>query len=219
MGISRLGALCIAAALAFAAPSEATPITVIVDTSAYSGPPADTLDLVFDLFSSTTNSVSVTNFTSDGQLDSSTIVTMPASPTTLVTGSLDTNDLVLQGDGGTTFPVEYLESIAAGAKLSFTFETTNLDAQDGFGPDGFGLLVQAGGVPIVTTGPGNYLFLYSFGTPDASGLQLFSSDTLSVREAVPSIPEPGVLALVAAALFGMMFARFPPRVRLRDWIR
>ena len=179
------------AALLLAGRVVAAPINVVIDTSSFAG---QTVDLAFDLTSSTANTVTLNPFTSD-------ITQFGAiTPSGDVSGSLTQLPLVL---GGAPNFHEYLQTVTLGNLLAFTFTTTALPADPLGFPDDFAFFILIGGIPIDNGGPGGALLTYDFGI-DSPVLMLFSSATLPVREGTPpSVPEPGELLLVAIALLAL----------------
>jgi hypothetical protein len=194
------------AALWLASPVYATPITIIVNTTSLAG---TTVDLAFDLTASTANTVKITDFSSDGALDDSTI----ALTGDVSSGMLSSPPVII---GGTPGFDEYLQSIALGDSLAFTFDTT-MDQVDPtlFGPDSFVFFILVSGVPVDTGGPGGALLTFDFGI-EVPVLTLFSSDTLPVGEGiVTNVVEPGALALVIAALLALAAMLPVAQIQLR----
>jgi len=184
------------AALCLASPVYAAPIAIIVNTTSLMG---TAVDLAFDLTASTANTVKITDFSSDGILDESSILTDGD-----VTGTLP-GSIVLTGPG--FLPIQYSETILLGDSLTFTFETSALQVDlQSFAPDNFTFFILAGGVPITDVGrpDDGALLTFDFGI-ESPVLTVYSSDTLPVREGIVSnnVAEPGALALVIAALLAL----------------
>lgn len=207
-------ALAFLAALWLSGSVGASPITVVVQTQDLAQTQAGTpVQLLFELTASTGNSVSVTDFASDGTLDASSIVTIGD-----VTGTLATLPVVLTGPG---FQIDYQEDILlkdeAGSSVAFTFDTTApfpVDLQN-FGPDTFSLFIIANGAPVDTGGPGGALLTYEFGIENPV-LTFFSSATLPVGEGtIPSVAEPSAFALVIAALTALAMLLPVAQIRSR----
>ena len=186
-----IGSCFVFACLVLAGQGEAAPINIIVNTSTLAG---QTVDLAFDLTTSTANTATINPFVSD-------ITQFGAiTPSGDVSGTLP-NAVTL---GGTPNFHEYLQTVTLGSSLVFTFNTTSLpvDLQH-FGPDDFAFFILVGGVPVDTGGPGGALFTFDFGI-ETPILALFSSATLPVRGGTPpSVPEPGELWLIAAAFLAL----------------
>lgn len=205
MGIRHVAASCLAllGAIVLCGTIDAAPIDIVVDTSALAG---TSVDLAFDLTASTENSVTIAPFTSD--IASFDAITLTGN----ASGSLPAS--VVLGGSPSLFFNEYLQTVTLGDALTFTFDTTSLQADQAFGPDDFAFFVLLGGVPVETGGPGGALFTYDFGV-DAPVLSFFTSATLPVREGVVSVAEPGVFALAVAALFATGLTLPLSRVRTR----
>jgi hypothetical protein len=188
------------AALWLASSVYATPISVVVDTTAFAG---QTVDLAFDLTESTDNTVTIDPFSSDISEFSSIAITGNAS------GTLPNPPSVTLGGSPSTFFNEYLQTVTLGTFLAFTFDTTPIQVTIGSPPtpDTFAFFIYESGlfIPIVDTGdPAGALVTFDFGI-EIPVLTLYSSDTLPVRESIVSnnVAEPGALALVIAALLAL----------------
>ena len=199
-----LGVLAIAA---WAGCADAS-ISVVIDTSVLAPLTAGhTVDIAFDLTTSTANTVTVSPFVSDASLGA---ISLPHFGD--VSGALP-GAVTL---GGTPNFHEYLQNVVTlRSFLAFTFDTnTPLFPADPLGlPDDFAFFILIDGLPFDSGGPGGALLTFDFaiGPPV---LTLFSSDTLPIREGTPpSVPEPGALLLVAAALLALAAA--VPRRKIR----
>jgi len=205
MGIGRMARACggVLAALWLASPVYATPISIVVDTSAFAD---QKVDLAFDLTESTENTVTIDPFSSDISEFG------PISISGNASGFLPNpppNDLVTLGGFPSTFFNEYLQTVTLGTFLAFTFDPTSIQVSSGspLTPDTFAFFIYASGlfIPIVDTGgPGGALLTFDFGI-EIPVLTLYSSDTLPIREGIVSnnVAEPGALALVIAALLAL----------------
>lgn len=199
MAKGRMPRACVImlAALWLASPLRAAPISIIVDTHVLAGMSAD---IAFDVLASTENTVTIDSFSSDISLFDA--ITISGN----VSGSLP--DKVTLGGSPQTFFNEYLQTVALGDTLAFTFDTSALpvDTASGFGPDSFAFYVLVDGLPVETTDPtgAGALLLYNFGIENPN-LTIFSSDTLSAREGIVSnvVAEPGEFALAAVALLAL----------------
>lgn len=188
----HLARMALVATFFCATTAYASPILVTVDTSALAGTQAD---LAFDLIDGGTpaNTVTLSGFTTDGTLGSST-------PSGDVSGAF----LGTVTIGDTSFFNEYLQNETLGSTFSFVLDSTNLPADLTSFPDGFSLFLldHTTGLSLVTTSDltgANALFLWSLGTttqPD-----VYSSDTGHVTIGpVNPVPEPSTLPL---ALIGL----------------
>lgn len=169
--------------------SYAAPIHVTVDTSALSG---TTGDLVFDFIDGGTpaNTLTLSDFTSDGTLGTST-------PIGDVSGTLP--GTVTLGDS--EFFNEYLQGSTFGSSLSFTFDTTGSPADPTSFPDAFSFfLLDSTGMPVPTTSDptgANALFLYSVGEADPLAVY---SDTVRIGGGTNAVPEPSTFILFVVGL-------------------
>jgi hypothetical protein len=199
--------LVVVAALAFgyAVSAAANPIAILLDTTQLNG---QTFIVDFQLIGSATDSVAVTQFSpspdGNGTADGD------------VTGSLETNDLVLTG-GAAVLPSEYRESVTLGSTLSFALEATTAGGNDLPALFAFFLLDPQTGLPPVDDATSLPLFgdrgsgvllTYEFGTTDAPVLTTFSTPTLPF-----AAPEPGAWSLVLVALLALGMTLVPRRTR------
>jgi len=187
------------AALWLASPVYATPIAIIVNTTSLAG---TAVDLAFDLTASTANTVKITDFSSDGALDDSTIALIGD----VSSGMLSSPPVII---GGTPGFDEYLQSMTLGDSLAFTFDTTSTQVASGSPPtpDTFAFFILVDGIPVISDDPQDptgALLTFDFGI-EIPVLTLYSSATLPVREGIVSnnVAEPGALALVIAALLAL----------------
>ncbi len=170
--------------------SYAAPTHVTVDTSALSG---TTGSLAFDFLDGGTpaNTVTLSDFTSDGTLGTST-------PTGDVSGALP--GTVTLGDS--EFFNEYLQGFTFGGSLSFTFDTTGSPADPTSFPDAFSFfLLDSSGMPVPTTSDptgANALLLYNVGETDPLSIY---SDTVRLGGGSNAVPEPNTLILIVTSLF------------------
>jgi hypothetical protein len=175
MNITQLARAGLAAAFIAANSASASSILVTIDTTALSGTQTD---LAFDLVNggAPANTVTVSNFTTDGVLGAS-------STKGSVTDAFPAS--VILSDG--SFFSEYLQTETLGKSLSFVLNTTGLAPTGASLPDGFSffLLDHRTGLPLVTTSHptgANALLVLNIGMetlPD-----LFTSDKVKVSAAI-----------------------------------
>jgi len=181
------------------APASAVPYLVNVNTASLNGAQGQ---LAFDFFDGgpPTNSVTISSFSTDGTLGSSSIT---GDVSGSLPGTVTLND--------TAFTNEYLSGITLGTFLSFVFEATGNPPAPGSSPDGFAFyLLDQAGSPITTTGDPS-------GTQALLGLDItgtttqptpYSGSTPSVPVTVGpvnnSVPEPSSVALVLPGLLLLM---------------
>jgi hypothetical protein len=199
MRIHRPAALCVAllAGMVLASAGRAGPINVILDTQSYSG---TSFALYFQFSGADGESVTISNFATDGALDDKSIFT---------TGSVSASSLpsnVMLSVDSSIFPSsEYFESIELKDYVSFSFDVTSTNT--GVGPlFAFSLVDPTTYVPPLDES-GQAIFgdpmtgvLVKYDAGFDPPLFLFTTDQISVREAANVVTEPDVLALLAAAL-------------------
>jgi hypothetical protein len=186
----------VVAALICASPVYATPIEITVDTSSLNGTAGA---FAFDLIDGgpPANSVTISNFTTDGALGAPT-------PQGDVNGTLP--GTVTLGDS--SFFNEYLQNITLGNTLHFEIDTTG-NAPDPLSfPDAFSffLLDPITGSSLVTTSDptgANALFLWNIGV--SSIPDVYTGNQFSVTATpVSVVPEPSTAVLIAISLSVML---------------
>lgn len=195
--------LALLAALLVSGQASAAPIQITVDTTSLAGVSAQ---LAFDLIDGgpPANSVMISDFASDGLLDT-------ASSTDDVTGDFSTPPgIVALSD--TSFFSEYLQGITLGTSLTFIFDTSGNPADPGSAPDGFSFFIlnASGTASLVSTSDptgADALFLFNIGETDP--LVVFNSDavTVSAVAVVNGVPEPAPLALLMTGLLALCVVR------------
>jgi hypothetical protein len=187
--------------LGWASIASAGPITydVTVDASSISGT-AGALDFQFNPgpLESQAASLQVLNFTSDGTLAGSPVLTGD------VAGALPAT---LTFDNGTAFNDNF-EGLTYGSTLSFQ---VSLDGPALSSPDGtstssstfaFSMFSDAAGtIPTLTTNSAaGFAFTIDANLDGTTTVTNFSAQTTAVPATIPAIPEPGSLSLMAAGL-------------------
>jgi hypothetical protein len=205
--------LLIAAFLCFASPASAAPVTydVSVDTSSISGT-AGSLDFNFNPGPLATQpaSAQILDFSSNGTLAGSPVLTGD------VAGALPAT---LTFDNGTAFN-DYFEGFTYGSTLSFQISLYGaaLSSPDGASTSGSAFAFSmfsdpAGTIPALTTDTANG-FAFTVGVNlDGTTAVANSSAPTTVTPVTPTVPEPGTLPLMAAAI-GLWLAF---RLRARRW--
>jgi hypothetical protein len=205
--------LLIAAFLCFASPASAAPVTydVSVDTSSISGT-AGSLDFNFNPGPLATQpaSAQILDFSSNGTLAGSPVLTGD------VAGALPAT---LTFDNGTAFN-DYFEGFTYGSTLSFQISLYGaaLSSPDGASTSGSAFAFSmfsdpAGTIPALTTDTANG-FAFTVGVNlDGTTAVANSSTPTTVTPVTPTVPEPGTLPLMAAAI-GLWLA-FRLRARRR----
>jgi hypothetical protein len=213
MLIRRLGGLCVGlvAALGLSSLAHAGSITINVDTTLHLG---SSVELAFDLTSTTENLVTIDPFVSDISSFDTISTTGNAS------GSLP--GTVTLGGSPATFFNEYQQLVTLGTSISVTFTTTQLRVAGNADPDLLALFLLDADTLLPIGGnsdsdnngfPAGALFTYGFGIESPS-LTLFGSDTLPVSGGSANrVTEPGELALVALASFMLAIALIARRRR------
>jgi len=209
MLLRRLGRLCIGvAALAFASLSAANSITITINTPTSSmGLGGRDAILAFDLIDGGTlssNTVTLSGFSTDGFLGSAYLTHDPFKST------FDSAPDLLSGVtfSDTDFFTESGQAIQLGSTLAVTIDLTeNLDSA----PDQLTvfLLDPMTFLPLVLTEDddpvmgANALLRYSLGEPNQPVLFAVKDDSeTTITMEVGNIPEPATLLLLAAAMLG-----------------
>jgi hypothetical protein len=190
-----LGALC------FASMASAAPITydVTVDTSSISGT-AGSLDFEFNPGPLVTQAASlqILNFTSNGSLAGSPVLTGD------VAGALPAT---VSFDNGTAFN-DYFEGFTYGSTLTFQVSLFGpaLSSPDGTSTSGstfaFSMFSDAAGtMPVLTTNTTEgFAFTTDVNLDGTTTVTNFSPQTTVVPETGPAVPEPGTLPLISVSL-------------------
>jgi hypothetical protein len=205
--------LLIAAFVCFASMASAAPVTydVSVDTSSISGT-AGSLDFNFNPGPLATQpaSLQILDFMSDGALAGSPTLTGD------VAGALPAT---LTFDNGTAFN-DYFEGFTYGSALSFQVSLYGpaLSSPDGTSSSGsvfaFSMFSDpAGTIPALTTDTTNGFAFTAGVNLDGTTAVANSSTPTTVTPVTPTVPEPGTLPLMAAAI-GLWLA-FRLRARRR----
>jgi hypothetical protein len=205
--------LLIAAFVCFASMASAAPVTydVSVDTSSISGT-AGSLDFNFNTGPLATQpaSLQILDFMSDGALAGCPTLTGD------VAGALPAT---LTFDNGTAFN-DYFEGFTYGSALSFQVSLYGpaLSSPDGTSSSGsvfaFSMFSDpAGTIPALTTDTTNGFAFTAGVNLDGTTAVANSSTPTTVTPVTPTVPEPGTLPLMAAAI-GLWLA-FRLRARRR----
>lgn len=167
----------------------AAPTKFFIDTSTFAG---TTAQLVFDLVDggSPTNSVTISGFSTDGELASSSST---GSVTGTLSGTVEISDA--------TFLSEYAQDLILGTTITFLLNDTGRGPDPESFPDGLTvyLLDAISGLPLVSTSDpvgADALFLLAIGSLD--GAMIYDGEGFSVRtSSATTIPEPSVLMLLS----------------------
>ena len=196
------------AGLTFASTAQAAPIQIVIDTSSLNGVAAN---LAFDFIDggTPTNSVTVSGFTSDGSLGSSS---SSGSVSGVIPNAVTLSD--------TSFFSEYLQNITLGNSLTFSFDATAGVAELASFPDTFSFfLLNADGTAslVTSTDPtgSDSLVIFSIGNTDPLTVYAAGGITIDV-DLVRGIPEPGTLILSIVALAVTLGALYMTRRRTRS---
>ena len=200
--------------LCLASTASAAPITydVTVDTSSISGT-AGSLDFNFNPGPLVTQAASlqIINFTSDGTLAGSPMLTGD------VAGALPAT---LTFDNGAGFN-DYFEGFTFGSTLSFQVSLYGpaLSSPDGTSTSGstfaFSMFSDASGtMPALTTDTTDgFAFTVDVNLDGTTTVSNFSAQTTVVPATTPAVPEPGTLPLMAAAIGLWLAFRLRPQRR------
>lgn len=212
--MNKRASLFIASFLCFASMASAAPITydVTVDTSSISGT-AGSLDFNFNPGPLVTQAASlqIINFTSDGTLAGSPMLTGD------VAGALPAT---LTFDNGAGFN-DYFEGFTFGSTLSFQVSLYGpaLSSPDGTSTSGstfaFSMFSDASGtMPALTTDTTDgFAFTVDVNLDGTTTVSNFSAQTTVVPATTPAVPEPGTLPLMAAAIGLWLAFRLRPQRR------
>ena len=175
--------------------ADSVQYTVALDTSAINGTSAQ---LAFDFISggSSTNSVTVSGFSTDGTLGT-------VSPTGGVSGTLPGTVTLTDS----SFFNEYLTDITLGTDISFLVSATNNPPASGFFPDAFSLslLDPLTGLPLFATSDPTGASTLTVLSLDGSATGSLSAYTAPGGQAIltatsTAVPEPSTLLLMANGL-------------------
>jgi hypothetical protein len=185
----------------------ATPFTVTIDTSALIG---SNVQLAFDFIDGgpPANSLTISNFLTDGTLGSLTTIGS-------VSGDIATS-LVMEDS---SFFNEALYDITLGTTLSFLFAATNNSPDAASFPDTFSffLIDPITGLSFIATADptgANTLFAVEINGAPSGNQLVFSGIDVDVPVTISAVPEPGTGPLVLSALLGLLALKLRGNISL-----
>jgi hypothetical protein len=181
--------------------SFALPYSINMDTSALSGTSAQ---LAFDFIDGgpASNTITITNFLTDGILGNATLTGDAA-------GSL--GGTVTLSDG--SFFNEYLTDLTLGNSFSFLVDFTSNAPASGSSPDAFSFFIldPSTGLPINNTsdptGAGSLLTLNIDGSPQPNLNGYDTSVTAVIYQSPSSVPEPGTILMMGLGILFLSWKR------------
>jgi len=211
--LTRWGFLAAALLLVFEV--RATSIRIDINTAAL-GLNGSNWDLAFDLtrgaLETPTNTATVSGYAMTGGSLTGTPPLFPSSGN--VTGNLPGNVTLDTGDPiNPSFFNEYNVNANLGSLISFVLDLTD-NKTSGLDPDTFALFLvnPTTGDTFPTADPTGAFFVYSIGNANQPATFCpITAPCVVVSPVVVAAPEPGGLALVAAALLALGIVRLRPR--------
>jgi hypothetical protein len=237
-----LVACAVVSALVFVGSARATAFHVLVDTSGLTGDAVMAFDFA-NADSAASHRLDIYEFTTDGSLFLSATSDPANCPApvfpfsvdackdpadTDVTGTLGSGaGIVSISDAGSSglATISYYQRITLGSSIGFKFEMAgDATSPDSTTPDGFAFWLLNPGDPQNSDlnpggdllGPGP-LILYTFGgacdTSFSAAAETAPGTAACTPIEIASVPEPRSLALVGAALLGLIITRMKSRIK------